>query len=84
MSLYDFDAGKPKTTRKRAITPTNGTTPAKKTPATKRAVSSQAARLKITVQHPGQLDALARKLGLSKAAVLNLALSELAARYNVR
>lgn len=45
---------------------------------------TQAPRLKITVQQPEQLDALAAMLGLSKAAVFNLALAELAARYGIR
>lgn len=37
-------------------------------------------RLKITVQHPDVLEELAEKLGLSKAGVFNMALSELAER----
>ena len=40
--------------------------------------SRQAPRLKVTVQRPDLLDALALRLGLNKAAVVNFALSKLA------
>lgn len=84
MSLYDFNPGKPakRPTRKEQA-PQKGSVAARAKPTASKG-SSQAARLKITVQQPDQLDALARRLGLSKAAVFNLALAELAAKHGIR
>jgi hypothetical protein len=76
MSLYDdFEPRRPKTRRSRRLQSQEQN---RRLPAAK--ASPQAPRLKVTVQRPDQLDALAKKLGLSKAAVCNLALAELAAR----
>jgi hypothetical protein len=79
MSLYDdFEPRRPKTRRAQKRHPEKRDPrhpPAK--------ANSQAPRLKVTVQRPDQLDAIAERLGLSKAAVVNLALAELAARYGI-
>jgi hypothetical protein len=79
MSLYDdFEPRRPKA-RPREREPQ-----ARRPPESPPKGSGQAPRLKVTVQRPDELAALAARLGLSKAAVVNLALAELAARYGVR
>ena len=81
MSLYDFDPGKPSTKRPTKEQPAKRK--ARRTPK-RSAASPNATRLKVTVQHPTLLDAMAEELGLSKSAVFNLALSRLAEEYDLK
>jgi hypothetical protein len=79
MSLYDdFEPRRPKTRRLPERRPQKRS---HKPLAVKE--SAQAPRLKVTIQQPDQLDALAERLGLSKAAVCNLALAELASKHGI-
>lgn len=80
MSLYDdFEPRRPKTMRSTRLRVEQGGVQASAVKA-----PAQAPRLKVTVQRPDQLDALAERLGLSKASVVNLALAELAERCGLR